>query len=57
MTQSTHRCWVSEIGTVCVVLCVESKMSCFFPTGEIVQIMEQKNVSMKDVTEVAVDSL
>lgn len=42
--------------SMCILLCIESKMSCF-PTGEIVQIMDQKNVSMKDVAEVAVDSL
>ncbi|KAJ7397116.1 Nuclear prelamin A recognition factor [Pitangus sulphuratus] len=34
-----------------------SEVDCVLTSGEIVQIMEQKNVSMKDVTEVAVDSL
>ncbi|XP_067164756.1 nuclear prelamin A recognition factor [Apteryx mantelli] len=33
------------------------EVDCVLTSGEIVQIMEQKNVSMKDVTEVAVDSL
>ncbi|XP_050837206.1 nuclear prelamin A recognition factor isoform X3 [Serinus canaria] len=34
-----------------------AEVDCVLTSGEIVQIMEQKNVSMKDVTEVAVDSL
>uniref|UniRef100_A0A8C9L7C4 Nuclear prelamin A recognition factor n=1 Tax=Pavo cristatus TaxID=9049 RepID=A0A8C9L7C4_PAVCR len=33
------------------------EVDCVLTSGEIVQIMEQKSVSMKDVTEVAVDSL
>ncbi|XP_063265431.1 nuclear prelamin A recognition factor isoform X2 [Prinia subflava] len=33
------------------------EVDCVLTSGEIVQIMEQKNVSMKDVAEVAVDSL
>ncbi|XP_056361981.1 nuclear prelamin A recognition factor isoform X4 [Oenanthe melanoleuca] len=33
------------------------EVDCVLTSGEIVQIMEQKNVSMKDVTEVAVDTL
>ncbi|XP_053850360.1 nuclear prelamin A recognition factor isoform X1 [Vidua macroura] len=34
-----------------------AEVDCVLTSGEIVQIMEQKDVSMKDVTEVAVDSL
>ncbi|XP_057257387.1 nuclear prelamin A recognition factor isoform X2 [Pezoporus wallicus] len=33
------------------------EVDCVLTSGEIVQIMEQKNVSMKDVTEVSVDTL
>ncbi|XP_037265937.1 nuclear prelamin A recognition factor isoform X3 [Falco rusticolus] len=33
------------------------EVDCVLTSGEIVQIMEQKNVSMKDVAEIAVDSL
>uniref|UniRef100_A0A8B9SWI4 Nuclear prelamin A recognition factor n=1 Tax=Anas platyrhynchos TaxID=8839 RepID=A0A8B9SWI4_ANAPL len=36
---------------------IVAPFDCVLTSGEIVQIMEQKNVSMKDMTEVAVDSL